>query len=81
MTGKYFVQNVLAWVIIVVGEGVFSTITADSSIVKAIGLQVLPAVGFGMLYAASNFAVLAPLPVEDNARALALFTFMRQFGQ
>ena len=81
ITGKYAVQNVLAWVIIMIGSGVYSTVTADSTVAKAIGLQIVPAIGFGMLYAATSFAVLAPLPVEDNARALALFTFMRQFGQ
>ncbi|KAF8327395.1 major facilitator superfamily domain-containing protein [Cantharellus anzutake] len=80
-TGKYVIQNVLAWVFIIVGEGVYTTVDARSSIVKAIALQVVPAVGFGMLYAATTFATLAPLRVEDNARALGFFTFARQFGQ
>ena len=45
------------------------------------GLQVVGAVGLGILYSGPMFAILAPLKVEDNAQALALMSYLRTFGQ
>lgn len=58
-----------------------SLLKYDSSIAMAEGLQVVGAAGLGLLYVAPNFAVLAPLAVEDNAHALALMSYLRTFGQ
>ncbi|KAI0057930.1 hypothetical protein BV25DRAFT_1994673 [Artomyces pyxidatus] len=39
------------------------------------------AVGMGMIWIATQFPILAPLPFSNNARALAFFTFVRCFAQ
>ncbi|KAH7336904.1 iron permease [Rhizoctonia solani] len=77
---KYRPQNYVAWVITTIGLGLLSMIKADSSIAKSIGFQVVIGIGAGILYASTNFPVLAPLPVSLNASALALLAFVRTFA-
>ncbi|QRV92393.1 major facilitator superfamily transporter [Ceratobasidium sp. AG-Ba] len=77
---KYRPQNYIAWVIMLVGTGIFSTLKYDSSKANTIGFQILFGVGSGILYSSTTFAVLAPLPVSRNAPALALFSFIRTFA-
>ncbi|QRW06527.1 major facilitator superfamily transporter [Ceratobasidium sp. AG-Ba] len=77
---KYRPQNYIAWVIMLVGTGIFSTLKYNSSKANTIGFQVLFGVGSGILYSSTTFAVLAPLPVSRNAPALALFSFIRTFA-
>ncbi|CAE6503123.1 unnamed protein product [Rhizoctonia solani] len=77
---KYRPQNYVAWVITTIGLGLLSTIKADSSLAKSIGYQVIIGVGAGILYASTNFPILAPLPVSLNASALALMAFVRTFA-
>lgn len=43
--------------------------------------QVIVAIGLGILYAAVNFPVLAPLPPSLNAEAMSFLAFARSFGQ
>lgn len=81
VTGKYKPQNIMAWVILAVGVGILTLIRASSSLAMALGIQVPLAVGLGMLYAAPNFAILAPLPPALNAPAMAFGAFTRSFGQ
>lgn len=38
------------------------------------------AIGAGIIYAATYFPVLAPLPVAENAHALAFFAYLRSFA-
>lgn len=64
-----------------IGYGTLSILTSTSTIAMAEGLQVVGSIGLGLLYVAPNFAVLAPLAVEDNAHALALMSYLRTFGQ
>ncbi|KAJ7437589.1 iron permease [Mycena galericulata] len=77
---KYRPQIWLSWTLVVVGTGFFSTLHADSSRAKAIGFQIIPGVGLGMMTAAVFFPILAPLPVQSNAQAIALYTFFRNFS-
>lgn len=77
---RYTPPNVAGWVFIVVGFGVMSLLKADSSVARWVGLQVLATAGIGVLYTAPIFTVLAPLPIERNASAIALFSFVRNFG-
>ena len=60
--------------------GLLSTVSATSPLARAIGLSVLVSVGTGIGYAVTYFPVLAPLPVEENAHALAFFAFCRLFA-
>ncbi|TFK91581.1 iron permease [Polyporus arcularius HHB13444] len=78
---KYKPQNVIAWACIVVGMGLQSTLHADSATRNWIGFQIVAGIGFGMLFTATTFPILAPLPVEVNASALAFFIFVRTFFQ
>ncbi|KAI0709719.1 iron permease [Earliella scabrosa] len=78
---KYKPQNVIAWACIVVGMGLQSTLHADSAVRNWIGFQIVAGIGFGMLFTATTFPILAPLPVELNASALSFFIFVRTFFQ
>lgn len=79
-TGHYVVQNILGWIAVTIAAGLFSTLKFDSPQATWIGFQILMGVGTGILFAASQFAILAPLPVEKNANALAFFSFLRTFA-
>ncbi|KAM5537268.1 hypothetical protein V8D89_008998 [Ganoderma adspersum] len=78
---KYRWVNVLAWALAVVGFGLFSTLDATSSTGKCVGFQIILAAALGLLYTATIFPTLAPLPVSRTASALAFFSFARTFAQ
>ncbi|KAF8486502.1 major facilitator superfamily domain-containing protein [Gautieria morchelliformis] len=78
---QYRPQLWLAWTMIMIGAGLLSTITADSSRMTAIGYEIIVGAGMGILTMTTYFPVLAPLPVSPNAKALAFFTFCRNFAQ
>ncbi|KAI0057350.1 MFS general substrate transporter [Artomyces pyxidatus] len=69
------------WAISVVGFGLLSRVTADSSLAAAIGYSAVAGVGIGLSWASLQFPILAPLPVEMNARALAFYGFLRAYSQ
>ncbi|KAJ6474403.1 major facilitator superfamily domain-containing protein [Mycena vitilis] len=77
---QYRPQIWLSWSLVVIGTGLFTTLHADSTRAKAIGLQIIPGSGLGMMTAAVFFPILAPLPVDSNAHAIALYTFFRNFA-
>ncbi|KAL4246492.1 MFS transporter superfamily protein [Abortiporus biennis] len=79
-TKKYRPQLWLGWVVIMVSCGLMSTLRYDSSTAKAIGYPCVLGFAGGFLYAVTYFPVLAPLPVKENAHALALFAFFRSFA-
>lgn len=79
--GKYRPQNFLGWAWSLIGFGVLSTLTVASPKSQRIGFQIIIGIGLGILYAAPQFAVLAPLPISESAHALALFSFVRNFAQ
>jgi len=78
---QYRPQLWLAWVLVMIGAGLLSTITADSWRITVIGYEIIVSGGLGILSTTTYFPVLAPLPVSENARALAFFTFCRNFAQ
>lgn len=80
-TGNYIYINYLGWALVALGYGVMSLLKESSSVVMTQGLQVIGAIGIGALYVGPQFAVLAPLEVEDNAHAWALLSYLRTFGQ
>lgn len=73
----YRPQLWIAWVLVIVGLAAMTVVGADSSTGLSIGLPVLMGIGFGLISATQYFPVLSALPVEENARALAFFTFCR----
>ena len=70
-----------AWVFVVLGMGLLSTLHADTNRGRSIGYQIVTSVGLGAMSSTTFFPVLAPLPVSANAHALAFFTFVRFIGQ
>ncbi|KLO16819.1 iron permease [Schizopora paradoxa] len=80
-TGRYRPQIWFAWVLLIVGAGLLTTIRADTKLATAIGLQVIPGVALGVLLAGSLYPVLAPIPQALNASAIALYMFFRYFSQ
>ncbi|TFY81266.1 hypothetical protein EWM64_g2741 [Hericium alpestre] len=80
-SGRYRPQIWFAWVLIMIGSGLLTTVNADTSRARVIGFEIVAGAGLGILMAATFFPVLAPLPVSTNALALALFTFFRNFAQ
>ncbi|EKM52295.1 uncharacterized protein PHACADRAFT_176318 [Phanerochaete carnosa HHB-10118-sp] len=79
-TKTYRVQLVVGWIFYMVATGALSTLTADSSTAHGVGFLILMGIGSGILFSATYFPVLAPLPVSENAHALALFAFFRSFA-
>ncbi|KAI0087477.1 iron permease [Irpex rosettiformis] len=80
VTKRYRPQLWIGWVILTISMGVFTTVHSTTSIGHPIGFSVLVHVGAGMIYSAAYFPVLAPLPVSENAHALAFFAFCRTFA-
>lgn len=81
LTGVYRPQNYIGWAFCVAGFGLLSLLLSTSTLAQEECLQFLTAIGLGVLYVAPQFPVLAPLEVRDNASALALLAWCRQFGQ
>ncbi|KAH7927166.1 MFS general substrate transporter [Leucogyrophana mollusca] len=81
LSGGYRVQLWSAWVLVIVGTAMLSTLSADSSRATAIALQVISGIGAGAISTTTYFPALAPLHVSQNAQALAYFTFLRNFAQ
>ncbi|KAH9847872.1 iron permease [Lenzites betulinus] len=79
--GLYRPQNYVGWAFIVLGFGLLSILDENSSRAAYIALQVPLAVGLGIVWIATQFPILAPLPVSNSAHALAFFTFIRCFAQ
>lgn len=78
---KYRLQTWVAWGVAILGTGLLGTVNATTSLAHTVGYQVLAGAGFGTLYSTTYFPVLAPLPLAQNAHALAFVQFLRQFAQ
>lgn len=61
--------------------GLQSTLHTTSATRNWAGFQVVAGIGFGLLFTATTFPILAPLAPSDNAAALSLFIFVRSFFQ
>lgn len=77
---RYRPQLWVGWGLLVLAMGLFSIVKADTPLRNSIGFSVLLGLGAGIIYAATYFPVLAPLPVSQNANALAFFAFCRSFA-
>ncbi|EKM52846.1 uncharacterized protein PHACADRAFT_149773 [Phanerochaete carnosa HHB-10118-sp] len=76
----YRVQLWVGWVAFMVAMGLMSTVHAETSTAHLVGYTVILGFAAGIVYSATYFPVLAPLPVSENAHALALFSFFRSFA-
>ncbi|KZP23735.1 MFS general substrate transporter [Athelia psychrophila] len=79
-TQVYKPQNIIAWVLMTLGPGLLSLVDAGSDKVAWVLLPIPFAAGIGLLYAATVFPVLAPLPPALAGQALAFLVFVRNFG-
>ncbi|BGP41619.1 hypothetical protein JCM10449v2_005610 [Rhodotorula kratochvilovae] len=70
VTGHYWVQNLVGWLFAIVGYGLLTLLKADSSRNMWAGFTVIIGMGLGMLYAATNFPVLAPLKPSQQPHAV-----------
>jgi len=78
---RYRPQLWLGWILIIVGLALLGTTHASTSISKVIGYEFLAGAGFGVVFAATYFPALAPIPITLATPALAFFAFVRQFSQ
>lgn len=76
-TQIYKPQNVIAWVFITIGAGLLTIVRYDSPTATWAALPVVISMGTGLLFAATVFPVLAPLPPSLAAHALAFLVFLR----
>ncbi|KAJ6472375.1 hypothetical protein C8R47DRAFT_728313 [Mycena vitilis] len=79
-TNSYRVPIAFGWTMMILGMGLLSTVNADTGRSVSIGYTVIVGIGIGVLILASYFPVLAPINVTQNAQALALFVFVRNFS-
>ncbi|KAH8102978.1 Mfs1.2 [Cristinia sonorae] len=77
---RYRPQAWIAWALYVVGMGSYTILKAETPTSVVIGLCVPFSIAAGILYSATYFPVLSPLPVSENAHALAFFGFCRSFA-
>ncbi|KIO20593.1 hypothetical protein M407DRAFT_29798 [Tulasnella calospora MUT 4182] len=77
----YRPQNLAGWVITTVALGLFTLFKISTPKAQWVGFQIIEGIGLGILNAAPTFPVLAPLPISENAHALAFFTFVRSYSQ
>lgn len=62
------------------GPGILYLVRANSSRAAYLALPVPFSIGIGLLFAASTFPVLAPLPPALSGQALSFLVFVRNFG-
>ncbi|KAF8554529.1 MFS general substrate transporter [Imleria badia] len=80
ITGRYRPQSWIGWIVIIIGLGLVSTILAKDPISKSFGYVLIVGWGAGMLTATPMYPIQAPLPVNQNASALAFMWFIRSFA-
>jgi MFS family permease len=79
-TQIYKPQNIIAWILLTVGPGLMSIIRESTPKREWVPLPIPFSIGIGLLYAATVFPVLAPLPPALAGQALAFLVFVRNFG-
>ncbi|KAI1392119.1 MFS general substrate transporter [Hypoxylon trugodes] len=79
-TGIYRPLHIVAFALIVLGFGLFSRFNQNTSRAEWVAIQIIPAVGLGIMMSTNLPAVQADLPESDTAAATAAFAFMRAYG-
>jgi hypothetical protein len=78
---RYSPQNYIGWILSLIGFGLMTLLDVDTPMGKMIGYQLLLGAGLGILFTSTVYPVLASMPVDKVAPALALFIFVRTFAQ
>ncbi|KAL8287529.1 hypothetical protein RQP46_003387 [Phenoliferia psychrophenolica] len=81
ITRHYWAQNVVGWVFVIVGFWSMTLLKWDSSMAEWVGFPIILGIGLGILYTATIFPVVAPLPPSRHPQAMAFHAFVRSFGQ
>ncbi|KAG8904966.1 hypothetical protein FRB99_000968 [Tulasnella sp. 403] len=81
IANKYRPQAFIGWAFAAIGVGLLSLLKVSSSPAMIIGFQVIEGIGLGILYSAATFPVLAAVSISENAHAIALLVFLRNFSQ
>lgn len=76
----YRPQLYIGWIFLIAAMGAMSTLKADTSNAASVGIPSMAGIGAGFLFQATYYPVLSPLPVSENAHAMALFAFCRIFA-
>ncbi|KAF7333533.1 MFS general substrate transporter [Mycena venus] len=79
-TGRYRPQMWTGWGISMIGLGLLSTVRRATPVWQTVLWGGVLGVGLGFEYSTTMFPVQAPLPVSQNARALAFLTFVGSFA-
>ncbi|KZW02334.1 MFS general substrate transporter [Exidia glandulosa HHB12029] len=69
------------FVVMCTGIGCWALINENSGMGVIVPLEIVTAMGAGILYTTGYFPVLAPQPISHNAKALSLVAFVRSFAQ
>lgn len=81
LTGQYRWAIWGGWFLTCFGTGILILLDVHTSIPAWIFIMLIPGLGTGMLFPSLQFGVQAATPNKDTASAVALFTFLRAFGQ
>ncbi|KAF8839383.1 MFS general substrate transporter [Paxillus ammoniavirescens] len=80
ISGRYRLLIWAGWAMLIVSLGLMTTLRATDSIGTSVGYTVLMGAGIGVLYTTTMYPIQAPLPVTQNAPALAFMWFLRSFA-
>jgi MFS family permease len=76
---KYIVS--FGWIFVTLGIGLLSILTPTSNTSQEIGFQIVEGIGMGTLFPSLQIAAQAPQSEREVGMAVAIFTFVRSFGQ
>lgn len=80
-TGRYRWAIWMGWFLATLGTGLIVLLGVDTSIPAWVFLTLVGGIGLGMLFPSIMFGIQAATPEADVGAAVALFTFIRTFGQ
>ncbi|KAK9311887.1 major facilitator superfamily domain-containing protein [Lipomyces starkeyi] len=81
ITGRFRWALWVGWALTVVGMGLMTMLTMDSSTGQFIGLTIVEGIGTGMLFPSMGTAIQASVDQENVAISSAMFSFSRALGQ
>ena len=76
---KYLIS--VGWVFTTVGTGLLCVLSPSSNASQRLGFQIVVGLGAGTLFPTLQLASQAPQSERNVAMAVAVFTFIRSFGQ
>lgn len=79
--GRYRWAIWSGWVLAVVGNGLMYLLDVDTSIAAWIFINLVSGLGLGLLFPSMNFSIQASSSNKDLAFAVAMYSFLRAFGQ